>query len=431
MVFKKAITLFLVLAIMLPGLFLGVTATSIEKEIPEDEQRAVTFSFDGVYTIKSKQADYYAQIDNDDASNSYGSDNAILEVWAYTGEAHQCWRIISVSNGYYKILSLKSGKAITVQSNYENSNNKALVQSNFNEGNDRQLWKITQSSNGGFIIRPKSGEAYSTDWCMAAKNSWPMPWNGRNVIQGDYVSNTSYFDEWIISPVIFNLTVNSYYDNGYSVRYGETNSQSVAKIEGYMSAISNRYNELLNLTVYTNSPTYYSSPIDICKGTVTSSNINTLCSHSGTIHTDRSEVISDFKNHYIGNNITTNLLWSNHKIKSVATNGTVNYNRSVSSGYCIFVINNFSTSSRPIDSKSVTMHELNHQMSAPDHYHELADLSDPASCKFKSICSVCGVNPRPSSCVMNNPYGLDISSSDVICDGCKCDMLLHLVNHHK
>ena len=75
------------------------------------------------------------------------------------------------------------------------------------------------------------------------------------------------------------------------------------------------------------------------------------------------------------------------------------------------------------------MHELNHQYGAKDHYHELLDKNDPKSCKHKDICSTCGENRRPESCIMNNSH-TDIHRDDIICDACKNDILAHLYEHH-
>jgi len=75
------------------------------------------------------------------------------------------------------------------------------------------------------------------------------------------------------------------------------------------------------------------------------------------------------------------------------------------------------------------MHELNHQFGARDHYHELADEGDETSCKFKDICSYCGTNPRPATCIMCNSR-ISITNEDVICDECKNDIIDHLENHH-
>ena len=88
-----------------------------------------------------------------------------------------------------------------------------------------------------------------------------------------------------------------------------------------------------------------------------------------------------------------------------------------------------SASEREQKSKGALLHELNHQYGARDHYHDLADINDSSSCKFKDICSFCGTNPRPSSCVMHTT-NQDINNSNIICDGCKNEIMAHLEDHH-
>ena len=88
-----------------------------------------------------------------------------------------------------------------------------------------------------------------------------------------------------------------------------------------------------------------------------------------------------------------------------------------------------SSIARERNSQSVLMHELNHQYGARDHYHELRDKEDDGSCKFKDICTECGINPRSESCIMYDSR-IDITNNDVICDECQNDILAHLNEHH-
>ena len=62
----------------------------------------------------------------------------------------------------------------------------------------RKKWKITKSSSGAYILRPKSGESYDTDWCMCAGDQFLGITDGLNVEQKAYVNNDSYKDEWIL-----------------------------------------------------------------------------------------------------------------------------------------------------------------------------------------------------------------------------------------
>lgn len=127
----------------------------------------------------------------------------------------------------------------------------------------------------------------------------------------------------------------------------------------------------------------------------------------------------------MGNEISTSILWTCHRIKSVADNGDINYNRSCSNDSTIFMLSK-DTLIRDMDAKGTLMHELNHQYGANDHYHE---LGADGLCKFKAICSECGDTRRPTSCVMYNS-NTNIDRHDIICEACKAEIMEHLDSHH-
>ena len=117
--------------------------------------------------------------------------------------------------------------------------------------------------------------------------------------------------------------------------------------------------------------------------------------------------------------------WSGHKIKCDYGTGTIDYNRSCSLDTDIIMIDRHA-SNRTRNSQCILMHELNHQYGAPDHYHEI--LSD-RTCRGGAICSECGINPRPKSCIMYDNYQ-SIFSSSILCSGCRSQMIAHLNGHH-
>ena len=238
-------------------------------------------------------------------------------------------------------------------------------------------------------------------------------------------------------------TVNNFFDNGYTVRYhGNSGTQAMSRtaINGYINDVAARYLAIFDLRIDPNTATYFSSAIDTCKGTTVSCggatnswncghnnatcNINRLCTHTGTKCTERNNVTSNFNR--TGSNIITNVLWSGHHVTSINSDGTTSHNRSLSNGSKVLVLNLTSATNRVRDSRGVLMHELNHQYGAPDHYHE-TDAN--GVCKFASICSDCGTNPRPKSCIMYE-HNTDISANNIICNGCKSTIISHLDNHH-
>lgn len=367
----------------------------------------------GVYFFNNAEYDKYMQIDNNASTSEEG---AILELWDFDGASDQKWILEYMHNGYYKIISCASNKVITAPSDADDS----LTQEDYSLSND-QLWKITSAGSGMYKFKPKS----DTSYYMAAGDGI-FTSDGRNVEMRTSQSDNK--DEWYLTKIQYEANVFNYYDMGYPIRYGESTSVASNKIDSYIDSVALQYLRLFGLELTTNTATYYQSPIDICKGTVNSSNIDTMCSHGGVSHSERSNVILDFNTTYVGDSKTTYVLWSCHKIVSTATNGDPNYNRSCSSGTGIFLIE-ISSINRERNSQGVLMHELNHQYGAKDHYHELRDKNDPNSCKFKERCSECGDNPRPSSCIMYQSR-INITNDDVICTECQNDIFAHLNGHH-
>lgn len=138
-------------------------------------------SMEGTYWFKNAQYGNYMQIDN---NASLYDDGAILELFDFDSDEDQRWNIEYVVNGYYKIVSDASGKAITAPSNLNN----ALTQSNY-IGLTTQQWKIVSTGNGTYKISPRSSE---TNY-MAAGDGIIFT-NGRNVeLRVDQSDNK---DEW-------------------------------------------------------------------------------------------------------------------------------------------------------------------------------------------------------------------------------------------
>lgn len=145
----------------------------------------------GTYFIKNGNFNKYVQVDNDDSINNYCSEGAIIELWNGDGYNYQKWILEYLHNGYYKIISSISNKVLSVQSGYENSPTRSLDQETYN-GSYRQQWNITQTISGKYKIKPRSSEAYLTDFAMCANA------NGLNVKQFGYTNDNNYDDEWII-----------------------------------------------------------------------------------------------------------------------------------------------------------------------------------------------------------------------------------------
>ena len=275
------------------------------------------------------------------------------------------------------------------------------------------------------------GWLYDSDYSLLAYND-DGGGNGNFLITYQLEAGEDYYiaagcynngiGSYNVSVHAYVATVNNYYDHGYHVYNNETEAQTKAFINNTMDAVSERYLELFNLIITCNSATYYASITDTCKGTVTTANINTLCSHTNSAHTNRMPLLTDFNSHITGSNVITNALWSNNRIIS---ENTGDENRSCSYGTNIFILTRCSSTYRVNKTQSTLMHELNHQYGAHDHYHEVIN----GVCKNKDTCSTCGTYPRPSTCIMNTT-NRSITEEDIICTACRNEILAHLEDHH-
>ncbi len=157
----------------------------------------VVIDYEGTYFLQnSKYDEHYLQVDNNDAPN-YSTSGTKMELWKFDGGDYQKWNFTWISGEYYKITSDKSGLALSVRAGYLNTGEQYLAQETY-YGYDRQLWKITRTVRGTFVIRPKSGEAYTTDWCMASGDHFLGIVNGVNVEQRAYSNDSDYKDEWVL-----------------------------------------------------------------------------------------------------------------------------------------------------------------------------------------------------------------------------------------
>lgn len=387
------------------------------------------------------------------------------------------WKMTTSSDGYYYIWYKEDGTTYYMCSTSNEGSGPILgfTTSQYSTGTKWDFHRYTGESIDGigrynFERYLNVGETYTHRAYMYSStigNNGPVSYSSED---SSIISVTTYSgvvtaiapgdaDIWVTYPNApyewgRTATVNSYsasiymfYDKGYYVRYGESEVTARANLNGYLNTIADRYYELLGLQITTNGATYYNSAIDSCKGNVfscgttgtncghdsSSCNINVLCSHSSP-HTILFNSTNSVSNHFnnntspVGSNIITKAYWSGHRIKTYPN--VEEYNRCYSSGTSIYMLELSTASNRDQNSKGILMHELNHQYGATDHYHEILDAGTVNErCRGGELCSECGSNPRPNTCIMYRSRR-DITVSTVICPGCKADMYTHLAGHH-
>ncbi len=227
----------------------------------------------GEYYIKNKwYGKYLATHDYDITSNANIALNPFSSnqtpMWKVRYVASRDYYLISVFNDYTYYL----GTEMDLE---DSGANIVLRNGNITDG---MRFRITLSPSDDYTIMPLTGEStedYDYQRVMTVDTLLNLD---NNAVKQLYPTGNTK-DEWILERPLYEATVDHYYDKGYYVYYNEQEYESREKIAMYANAVASRYYDLFGLFVKMQYPTYYQSPIDICKQTVTQSNIDALCNH--------------------------------------------------------------------------------------------------------------------------------------------------------
>ena len=213
------------------------------------------------YFIKSSADEVYLQVTNSDSSNNYSTSGATMFQWRYTGEDYQKWNITLLEDGYYSIVSVQSGLALSVPSGQTTNADVTLVQEANNEY-DRQKWKITLTEDYQYVIKAKSSESASTDMAMAVGYSATNASEGVDIQQRAYVADENWRDEWLLCAEIVDIGMSTDDCSG-DCPHGELGSYTYATqfysyLVGDASGPYTKTHHYNNRTVQTASPTDFS-----------------------------------------------------------------------------------------------------------------------------------------------------------------------------
>lgn len=121
-----------------------------------------------------------------DIQNGSKKDGGNLWLYGGNGSLAQNFEITYVKDGYYKIISRNSGKALQYDS--KNNGNEANVYQQTWNGKDEQLWKFVQAYGGGYFIKSKTGRVFDVaNGKIAAKSNVQM-----------YLMNGSNAQKWTL-----------------------------------------------------------------------------------------------------------------------------------------------------------------------------------------------------------------------------------------
>ena len=288
--------------------------------------------------------------------------NAIIQQWDFHTGDYEKWRITndSATLGYVRIRSLYSKKYLAVD-----SSNTGVIKQTLTL-DDYSLWKIETTSHGNIKLICKASESNSVVLSVPlSANS-----NGTNLTTVSYTNNDNYRDEWSLYQFNATLEVEHYYDQGFTVRY-QSFDDAEDLIESYQEFVAERYLHEFGLEIV---PTYtaITSSADLCKGTVTSSNLSSACTHGtngGCLKRDN--LFNDVSPGSVTKSI---VLWTGHILynnQGSAMQTTGSFRIVITPSQVVYSSQGYINQSEEdtyVNYVFSLMHELSHSMGANDHY---------------------------------------------------------------
>ena len=225
------------------------------------------------------------------------------------------------------------------------------------------------------------------------------------------------------------FTMRNYVDRGYRVRF-----DGYSNVYTYNSVVSAKFEQFFGLSCSCQYVLHTSSA-DNCKiarfGSVASDNLVAGCPHSSS-HLTPTAMRDVMGN---GTNVISRILWTGH----IMTGNPAS--NSVSSRYSVIATPKHTTTGSTYTNKSdaevrkesifTLMHELSHQLGAPDHY--CYGIPDGSKVCSNTSCDICYMGRETMrSCMMTYRYDIEATDEDVLyCSSCLQIIAAHLTDHHQ
>ena len=255
--------------------------------------------------------------------------------------------------------------------------------------------------------------------------------NGSTTISKTFASynRSSNKPSLLVNYEVPQYTINHYIDEGYKVRFGGISNVSV-----YHDVVADKFYSLFGVELNLNTTSHVSSA-DSCKktqfGSVTTSNLTASCVHS-TNHLTTSALRKLMGN---GTCLSSRVLWTGHILPGNPSSNSVfsSYSVVITPRHTTDSTNsyiNLSDSKVRTESIYTLMHELSHQLGAPDHYCR-KDYQSDGKCT-NAYCDVCVYGmTTPRSCMMSYRYNIETTDeSELYCFSCRDKINEHLALNH-
>lgn len=231
------------------------------------------------------------------------------------------------------------------------------------------------------------------------------------------------------------LTVSNYVDQGYRVRYGGYENVQIAN-----SYVASKFERFFGIAL-TSNYNMYTSAADNCKiqqyGEVASEYLTPCCTHQPT------HLTTTAQRDVLGNGTATNskVLWTGHIMNGNAPPVAYPTQHSVVMTPSKVVYENENYTNYPNTvvremSNETFLHELSHQLGAPDHYcynnYTSKEQVGTKPCSNPD-CDVCHVKlDTVRSCIMSGDANFDSPNEAIwYCSDCLVTINNHLTGHHQ
>ena len=401
---KKFLALLLTILLMI----LNIPFSVIASEANSEEMLSETSNIDSI-PISDTEEYYIINATYKRVLRQYT--NYSVNIGLFSNIPDACWRFDYIGNNKYCIRSASNP-------DYALYGIGETVEMDIMTGTPGMYysWTIEPAANGGFIIKNCGGE--NVLCCARTALSLVAPRTSDDPNYSQTVWEFVESDKYV-------LITNHYYDEGFEVRFAFIDSNAKNLIKEYQDAVAERLLSIFNLQVLATYKSY-TSIADTCKiddyDAVTTLTCEAPCTHDANqSHTNRYDLMYTVLR---GSSTSVSSLWTGHRLTNDARSASYDTTHKIIISSWLtrtFIPPNEYEERIAEENTFDLIHELSHQIGAPDHY--CYGKGSTGKC-INSDCDTCFNNMELRDCIMSS------REDDMYCEDCINSINQHLADHH-
>lgn len=363
----------------------------------------------GTYRILSKITNDLKALTIDGGSKANGTDASFS---GYTREAKRKWTIKKVPASQLKLdLQIKEIQDYVATTIMECPLTAVLWSPYENAPASETLFQVFDSSGKQIFSKSVATAAIKGDTPKRVSANWKPQKTGKYTVKVTADSknactesneNNNVYSKTINVIRGYKLQVNNYYDEGFVVRYG---SDAVAKLKKVTEYTKQFYRDMFGIMLIIPEPVKVNSQLDMCKkqnqNGVNARTINNSCAHKKKIHSEPDVVYRDFQEKYSKNTAANKIIvqWTGHE--TICQNNSLENNRSFTyPSEKTIVMLNLTEKDLFVDLLlSLYVHELAHNINAPDQYcYNDLTVIDGRKCENRDCVTCYGNQDMKKKC---------------------------------